>query len=614
MTTILVRRPDVGTLSVAAAVVLGLQAFRVFTSHMFWVVGETSDRVLLAAIVFGAVILWGLAGPLARFLGIGHARRISIVLLAGLAVAGQLSGSPTADMWIGGVGTVAFGWVLALWVASVGRAAGQGLALAFTADVAIRGVFRTVDAPFSDSPWAAGIVALLALLALGGGWRAAGRTAEFGGPLRSIPLLGLGSALMVFMAFSGNFGQTAAPGGLDLRAALIWVGAAATAGLAWSSASAKSGRGMSFIHVVVASIAMALGAWLAGSAPTSTFPGLALVSLGLPVVATALFPEDRKPRTSAWSVSNVTVGGVVLVALLFTFYSFYAPPWVLPGSVAVTVVLALASSLSRHQIPGKRLIPVWAPLLILPPFIVGLMSGAPSSDSAPTAAGANLNVMTYNIRQGFGSSGRFDLEAVAREIEQRPTDIVGLQEVGRGWVISGAVDTLAWLSLRLDMPAYYGSNLGDLWGNAVLTRLPVFGASNTHFNSEGRVPRGFQRISIQTSGAPITILHTHLDHEDDGDTVRNAQVVRMLEDWGEAPRSILLGDLNSEPGSVAIRTLANAGFVDANPNGPLTYPAKDPEDRIDYIFVTPDLTVREAETRQSLASDHLPVWASLAGT
>jgi len=614
MVMAMVRRPDVGTLSVAAAVVLGLQAFRVFTSHMFWVVGETSDRVLLAAIVFGAVILWGLAGPLARFLGIGHARRISIVLLAGLAAAGQFSGSPTADMWIGGVGTVAFGWVLALWVASVGRAAGQGLALAFTADVAIRGVFRTVDAPFSDSPWAAGIVALLALLALGGGWRAAGRTAEFGGPLRSIPLLGLGSALMVFMAFSGNFGQTAAPSGLDLRAALIWVGAAATAGLAWSSASAKSGRGMSFVHVAAAALVMLAGAWLAGSAPGSTIPGLALVGLGLPVVATALFPEDRKPRTSAWSVVNVTVGGVLLVALLFIFYSFYAPWWVLPGSVGATVVLALGSSLSRHQLQGKRLIPFWAPLLFLPPFVVGVISGAPTSDSAPIAAGANLNVMTYNIRQGFGSSGRFDLEAVAQEIEKRPTDIVGLQEVGRGWVISGAVDTLAWLTLRLDMPAYYGSNLGDLWGNAVLTRLPVFGASNTHFNSEGRVPRGFQRISLQTSGAPITILHSHLDHEDDGDTVRNAQVVRILEDWGEAPRTILLGDLNSEPGSVAIRTLANAGFEDASPDGPLTYPADEPEERIDYIFVTPDLTVREAETRQSLASDHLPVWASVAGT
>ncbi len=614
MTTILVRRPDVGTLSVAAAVVLGLQAFRVFTSHMFWVVGETSDRVLLAAIVFGVLILWGLAEPLARLIGMGRARLVSITLLAGLAVVGQVSASPAADAWIGAVGTIAFGWVLALWVSSVGRAAGQGLALAFTADVAIRGVFRTVDAPFSDSPWAAGIVALLALLALAGGWRAAGRPAEFGGPLRSLSLLGLGPALVVFMAFSGNFGQMAAPSGLDLRAALIWVAGAAMVGLGWSSASAKSGRGMSLIHVAVASLVMVVGAWIAGAMPSSTVPGLALVGLGLPVVTTALFPEDRKPRTSAWSVSNVTVGGVALVALLFIFYSFYAPPWVLPGSVAVAVVLALVSSLSRHQEPGKRLIPALAPLLFLPPFIVGLISGAPSSDRAPIATDASLSVMTYNIRQGFGATGRFDLEAVAQEIEKRPTDVVGLQEIGRGWVISGAADTLAWLSHRLEAPAYYGANMGDLWGNAVLTRLPVFGASNTHFGSEGRVPRGFQRIGIQTAGAPITILHTHLDHEDDADTVRASQVVRVLEDWGKAPRTIVLGDLNATPDSVAIRTLTNAGFVDVSPDGPLTYPASAPEDRIDYIFVTPDLTVNLAETRESLASDHLPVWASLAGT
>ena len=188
---------------------------------------------------------------------------------------------------------------------------------------------------------------------------------------------------------------------------------------------------------------MAVGAWLASAAPTSTLPGLALVGLGLPVVVTALFPEDRKPRTSAWSVAALTLSGVALVALLFIFYSFYAPPWVLPGAVAMTVVLALASTLSRHQEPGKRLIPALAPLLFLPPFVVGVISGAPSADSVPMGAGATIDVMTYNIRQGFGSSGKFDLEAVAREIEARPTDVVALQEIGRGWVISGAADTLA---------------------------------------------------------------------------------------------------------------------------------------------------------------------------
>jgi endonuclease/exonuclease/phosphatase family metal-dependent hydrolase len=614
MTTILVRRPDVGTLSIAAAVVLGLQAFRVFTTHMFWVVGETSDRVLLAAIVFGSVILWGLAGPLVLALGLRRARRLSVVLLAGAAVIGQISGSPEIDVWIGAIGTVAFGWVLALWVSSVGRAAGQGMALALMADVAIRAAFRTVDAPLTDSPWAAGIVALLALLAFGGGWRAASKESDFGGPIRCLSLLGIGPALMLFMAFSGNFGQVASPSGLDLRAALIWVGGATTLGLLWSSVSVKSSRVVSYLHVISAAVLMIVGVWLTGAVPDSTFPGLALVGLALPVAVTALFPEARIVQRSLWSVIAVTLSGVVLVALLFIFYSFYAPSWVLPATVLAVIVLSLFGALNRYREAGKRLVPVFAPLLFLPPLIAGLLSGAPSSESESIAADATLSVLTYNIRQGFGTTGRFDLEAVAQEIEERPTDVVALQEVGRGWVISGAVDTLAWLSHRLDMPAYYGANLGDLWGNAVLTRLPVFGVLNTHYQIEGRVPRGYQRVGIQTTGAPITILHSHLDHEDDGETVRSTQVVRMLEDWGQAPRTILLGDLNASPGSIPIRTLANAGFVDANPNGPLTYRADDPTDRIDYIFVTPDLIVKESQTRESLASDHFPVWASLTGT
>ena len=58
--------------------------------------------------------------------------------------------------------------------------------------------------------------------------------------------------------------------------------------------------------------------------------------------------------------------------------------------------------------------------------------------------------------------------------------------------------------------------------------------------------------------------------------MRASQVVRILEDWGNAPRTILLGDLNSKPDSVAIRTLANAGFVDVSRDGALTFPAAEP--------------------------------------
>ena len=161
------------------------------------------------------------------------------------------------------------------------------------------------------------------------------------------------------------------------------------------------------------------------------------------------------------------------------------------------------------------------------------------------------------------------------------------------------------------MPALYGANAGDLWGNAVLTRLPVIDAGNTHFDLEDRVPRGFQDLTLRTTDGPIRIVNTHLDHEEDGSTARSSQILRILEALDHAPRTVLLGDLNATSESVTIRTLAKAGFEDGVPGGPPTYPADAPFDRIDYIFATRDLRVIESRTGDSLASDHLLVWTKM---
>ena len=178
-------------------------------------------------------------------------------------------------------------------------------------------------------------------------------------------------------------------------------------------------------------------------------------------------------------------------------------------------------------------------------------------------------------------------------------------------MISGAADSLAWLSKRLDMPAYFGANAGDLWGNAVLTSLPVEKVQNTHFNLKGRVPRGFQTLNLEGLGTSVTIINTHLDHEDDGAPTRASQVVRILESWNQGPRTLLVGDMNAEAGTAVIRTLDKAGYSDSNPDGPMTYPSGGPIERIDYIFSTADLVSAETLTGDSTASDHLLVWARI---
>ena len=142
-----------------------------------------------------------------------------------------------------------------------------------------------------------------------------------------------------------------------------------------------------------------------------------------------------------------------------------------------------------------------------------------------------LRVVAYNIRQGFGVEGRFDLEAVARTLEDNPADVIALQEVGRGWVISGAVDTLTWLSQRLDMPYAYGPTAADLWGNAVLTRMPMRSAVH-HFDNPGRIPRGAVAVEIDAPGLTYTVINAHLDHETDGGPTREDQARTLLDIWG----------------------------------------------------------------------------------
>ena len=599
--------------------VLGFQAIRVFTTQTFWVMGETSDRVILGLIVVGVFAAWSLAGVVALVLGLRWARFAAVLLLAGTAVIGQVLVDPVMDLFLGAVGTIAFGWVLALSVASLGQAAGYGVALAFAIDVAIRSIFITVDAPFSSSPMAAVLVLVMALLALVGGHVTALEPGKFAGFRKSLSLVGVGPAIVLFMAFSGNFGQAAAADAVDLRATMIWVALGAVGGLVWTRLVMASGKLGCRMHVLASTGSLVFGVLLIGSVPSLSVIGAAMLGLGLPVVTSALFASDQQTGTAAWSVSAVTLGGLMFVVLLFVFYSFYGPGWVLPVAVIAVALPALVSELTRRdrawteRFPRiSRRVSSWrVPLICFaPPLLIGLMSGPPSPQPL-TATSTDVRIVTYNIRQGFGASSRFDLEAVARELEQHPAEIIALQEVGRGWVISGAADSMAWLSRRLDMPAYFGPNAGDLWGNAVLTSLPVVKTENTHFNLKGRVPRGFQTISAQALGTSLTIINTHLDHEEDGAIARASQIVRVLESWSQKPYTVLVGDMNANADTAAMRTLVKAGFRDSNPDGPLTSPSGGPVERIDYIFATSDLVSAETVTGDSSASDHLLVWARI---
>lgn len=130
-----------------------------------------------------------------------------------------------------------------------------------------------------------------------------------------------------------------------------------------------------------------------------------------------------------------------------------------------------------------------------------------------------------------------------------------------------------------------------------------------------------------TSSTTCTIFATHLQH--DSDIARSQQMREILNRAALEPRGkllFILGDLNhAAPKTFNANTdslttdpvemARNAGFNDlhqlhATQNGSVaesTFPAANPDQRIDYILCNQKLRVLEARVPRSMASDHLPL-------
>ncbi|WP_313886287.1 endonuclease/exonuclease/phosphatase family protein [Amycolatopsis viridis] len=251
---------------------------------------------------------------------------------------------------------------------------------------------------------------------------------------------------------------------------------------------------------------------------------------------------------------------------------------------------------------------------------------ATTEAAAATAARPGITVATYNIHAGAGEDGVFDLGRTAAAIRDLHADVVGLQEVDVHWdVRSGYRDEAAELARALRMHVFFAP-IYDLdppapgaprrrFGVAVLSRYPVIAARNLEITrlstvTPGAPPApapGFAEVTVAAPGGPLRVYTTHLDYRADP-AVRRAQIADMLAVLDARPGpEILTGDFNAEPAAPELAPLWTR-LADADPHGG-TYPAAEPLKRIDFVTASQPLTVRDARTIASTASDHRPVIA-----
>ena len=339
-----------------------------------------------------------------------------------------------------------------------------------------------------------------------------------------------------------------------------------------------------------------------------------LVSVARPGPAAARTRRGR--AVAAWT----TAGMLTLLVLLFVFYAHYdiAVPVpqaiVRPLAALVMGFAALRASMTGALVPARvgRSAAIPALLLLAVP---GIQLATLNEIEPAAGTGFPVRVMTYNIHQGFDAHGRHGMEALAQIIEAQDPDIVALQEVSRGWLINGSVDTLVWLSQRLGMAYVFGPAADQVWGNAVLSRLPIRRAGNHRMpnNDDIVMDRGFLMLEVDVGGGEtleVLATHFHNGEEEEDAAARLPQSLAVLEAADSDRTMVLLGDLNASPHHPEMLLIADAGFVDAfvlagPPGDGYTWLSDELEQRIDYVWTSPDLRVTDFAMPMSIASDHL---------
>ena len=623
----------------ALTVMFGVQLLRMLFVGMAVYLTQVQEIDAALVGVLGLVVfLCGFLAPFVhRALGPRNALPVVVGLLTLIWLAEKFVSSLPADLGLSIIGAILFLWSLPFLFQSIRTAGNNGsadhaviaLLLGLSADTAVKGVFGTIDLS-----WAQGVGVYIAavVLAVAQGfllWRLVSVNSQQQTQTTGFltwPYVAIGPALALqFLLFQNMAHQTVLIG-WPQPAVFAWVLAANVVGIVIAVELTRQARGLPWLALaLLGGILVAVAAVDLSGLPAALILligqivlAVLLVSIVKPVAATSGEPAGRGDST--W----IGVGMLVLLLLLFIYYATYqidvlAPQEVIRPLAALLIGLAaIRASLNRWGggVPLTRVASIPALLLLILPLVALAMW---KDVEAIQGAGYPVRVMTYNLHQGFDVHGSHGLENIARVIQAEDPDIIALQEVSRGWVVNGSVDMLVWLSQRLEMDYVWGPAADPVWGNAVLSRLPIISSQNHRMpnNDMVRLDRAFLTVEVVVGGGEtIDVVATHF-HSGDGDSaIRIPQAKAVLETVDKNRTSVLLGDFNAHPDHPEMLLFADAGFNDAfvasgATGDGFTYPADNPWERIDYVWASPDLEVRDLSVSDSLASDHLAVAATL---
>jgi endonuclease/exonuclease/phosphatase family metal-dependent hydrolase len=227
-----------------------------------------------------------------------------------------------------------------------------------------------------------------------------------------------------------------------------------------------------------------------------------------------------------------------------------------------------------------------------------------------------MKVVSWNIHRCIGTDRAYRPDRIIEVLEGLDADLIALQELDSSLRTESGRDPLSEIANSLQLNALMGPTLKrdyGAYGNALLSRQPLFGCEEHDLSYRKFEPRGALCAYVKHAETDLRIVGTHLGLKR---WERAFQIDRLLADftWGNAPITILLGDFNEWLPWSGNNLRLERAFL-RNPRL-ATFPSSWPRFSLDRIFISglsaAAVSYDVVQTPLTcVASDHLPVIAHI---
>ncbi len=213
---------------------------------------------------------------------------------------------------------------------------------------------------------------------------------------------------------------------------------------------------------------------------------------------------------------------------------------------------------------------------------------------------------------------KIDFEKFAETVRNLNPDVIGLNEMRGEGIASDYTDQVKILSKLTGMKYYFFAPALEItgkgpYGNGILSRIPILNAEIISIpDPKVRKYKGYYEtrciLKAELEGG-VTVLVTHFGLNPDEQENAVATVLANISE----KKCILMGDFNARPDNPVLEPIKGRLFdtADKFDTEKLSFPSDVPDRKIDYIFVTHDVKVVNADIPPVVMSDHRPYVATL---